>query len=108
MNTQLENPTKILTVTVPGDLLSTNANAVREELFRLLEPPAGTEGDWLTLRIDLTKAQMIDSVGLNLLVAVVRTLKARNRRTQAVISNPNILRTFQFTRLDQQLEVIRN
>ncbi len=50
---------------------------------------------------------MIDSVGLNLLVALVRDMKAQNRKLQAVIASPNIHRTFQFTRLDQQIQVVQ-
>lgn len=108
MNHHIDTHARSLNVTLPGDILSTNASALRDELFGLLQSAEVNRADWTTLRLDLTHARMIDSVGLNLIVAVIRALKAQNRKAQAVLANRNILRTFQFTRLDQQLEVIQN
>ena len=107
MNHQLDTRTKTLNVSITGDILSTNAKALREELFQLLETPSLKNGDWLTLKLDLTSTNMIDSVGLNLLVTLVRAMKAGNRKIQAVVASPNIQRAFQFTRLDQQIEVLK-
>jgi anti-anti-sigma factor len=98
---------KILTVVVPGDILSTNAEELRSDLVVLLESPQCAQGQCATLRLDLTHARMIDSVGLNLLVTFIRFMKERGGKVQAVVTNPNIERTFIFTRLDQMLEVIK-
>ncbi len=102
---QLNTDTGILCVTIPGDILSTNADALRGELFDLLEAPAIKAGPWHTLKLDLTAAQMVDSVGLNLIVSLVRAVKARQGAVAADISSANILRTFRFTRLDKQIAV---
>jgi anti-anti-sigma factor len=108
MNYQLDSNTKILTITFPGDILSTTANVLREEVFHLLDSSSCKDADWNTLKLDLAAARMIDSVGLNLLVAIIRAVKPKNKLVQAVISNANIQRTFIFTRLDRQLEIIKN
>ncbi len=100
---QLDTVAGVVTVTIPGDILSTNADALRAELFDLLEAPQIKGSPWHTLKLDLTGAQMVDSVGLNLIVSLVRAVKARQGTVAAAISSANILRTFKFTRLDKQI-----
>ena len=95
-----------LSVTIPGDLLSTNAEQTRIEIFALFETEAVKTAGWTTLQVDLTAAKMVDSVGLNLIVAIYKEAQKRRAKTIAVISNPNIQRTFLFTRLDKHLQVI--
>jgi len=101
------NPTDhTLAVTIPGDLLSTNAEQTRTEIFALFESEAVKTTRWETLRLDLTAAKMVDSVGLNLIVALYKEAQKRRAKTTVVISNPNIQRTFLFTRLDKHLTVL--
>ena len=104
---QLDLAAGVLNVIIPGDILSTNADVLRDELFALLESEAVRTGAWKTLHLDLTGAQMVDSVGLNLIVSVVRTVKARQGKVAAKIRSANIRRTFQFTRLDKQIAVTK-
>jgi anti-anti-sigma factor len=107
MQHHFDSSSKSLTVTVPGDVLSTNAEELRREVFALLESPQGSQAQCATLKLDLTRARMIDSVGLNLLVTFIRSMKDRSGKVQALISSDNIERTFVFTRLDQMLELIK-
>ncbi len=97
----------VVSVTIPGDILSTNADTLRDEVFALLETPEIKAGVWQTLKLDLTAAQMVDSVGLNLIVSLVRAVKARQGGVAATVSSANIQRTFKFTRLDQQITVTK-
>lgn len=101
---QLEPSTKILTITVPGDILSTNAETLRDQILPLIQP-GESEANWEVLRLDLNQAKMIDSVGLNLLVRICRVAKEKNHKVQAAISSANIYRTFIFTRLNLLLEI---
>lgn len=87
--------------TVAGDILSTTAPLLRKELAELLQDHPGTE-----LEIDLRAASMIDSVGLNLLVWVWKTMKERNGILRVRTSNPNIERLLRFTRLSNYIEVV--
>ncbi|MFO1487521.1 MAG: STAS domain-containing protein [Verrucomicrobiota bacterium] len=112
MNTSLLNPrlnleTGSLSIAIPGDILSTNADSLREDLFGVLESEPMQSAGWKTLELDLTQARMIDSVGLNLIVSVVRMVKARQGAVVANVRSSNIYRTFTFTRLDKQMTVIR-
>lgn len=95
-----------LTVRVPGDILSTNAEALRKELFALLDSPEGSAQKWNTLRLELLAAKMVDSVGLNLVVTLLKTVQKNHGKMQVVCASPNVHRTFVFTRLDQHIELI--
>lgn len=96
-----------LKLRLPGDLLSTNADAHRQEIFAVLESQAVKSSDWKRLEIDLSQAKMVDSAGLNLLVAITRLAKNRAATLAVKITSLNIQRTFSFTRLDQQIEVLK-
>ena len=57
--------------------------------------------------LDLSRATMVDSVGLNLIVSVIKHVKGRDGSVRFLIGNNNVERTFRFTRLDSQAEVVR-
>ena len=98
---------RTLTLHVPGDLISTTALAVRSEMDALIEANDKMPRKWNVFRLDLAAAQMIDSVGLNLVVTLFKSVRKRGARMQVAYSSPNILRTFAFTRLDTHVELIK-
>jgi len=106
MHHAINSAERTLEVTIPGDVLSTNAEQIRTEIFALFELEAVKAAGWENLKLDLTAAKMVDSVGLNLIVSLYKEAHKRRAKTIAVISNPNIQRTFLFTRLDKHLQVI--
>ena len=106
MHHAIKTAERTLEVTIPGDVLSTNAEQIRSEILALFESDAVKTASWDTLRLDLTAAKMVDSVGLNLIVSLYKEAHKRRAKAIAVNSNPNIQRTFLFTRLDKHLQVI--
>jgi len=88
---------------VSGDVLSTNAAALRQELSALLENPA----PFAVLELDLRAASMVDSVGLNLLVWAWKFARDRGAETRVLLTSSDIERTFRFTRLSSYVEVVR-
>jgi anti-anti-sigma factor len=89
---------------VAGDLLSTNAKDLRAAVEDLLAAPE--KQTWLkTLVLDLTGAKMVDSVGLNLIVAILRAVRIAGGTMTLKHDNPNVHRILLFTRLDQQLTI---
>ena len=106
MNATATNDTKPFTVTVPGDLVSTTTDALRLQLAALLEP-TGSPPPWRTLQLDLTRANMVDSMGLNLIVTILRAVQNHGGKMQVALTSLNVLRTFQFTRLNQHIELIQ-
>ena len=107
MNSKLASDDPPLTLRVPGDLISTNAEALRAEINGLLEPSERSARSWNAFRLDLSAATMVDSVGLNLIVTLLKRVKKAGGTMQIAYSSPNILRTLTFTRLDQHAELVR-
>jgi anti-anti-sigma factor len=105
MTHTVDRSRKILVVNFPGDVISTNAEALKSSLHPLLNTAANS--GWDCLEADLTAAKMIDSVGLNFLVTVIKTVTAQGKKMRIVATSPNVLRSLKFTRLDQLAEVVR-
>ncbi|MBL9120952.1 MAG: STAS domain-containing protein [Phycisphaerae bacterium] len=95
------------TIRINGDLLSTNAKEVRAVVNDLLTEPEKFSKTLKTLLLDLSTAKMIDSVGLNLIVAILRATKQAGGAMKIRHDNPNVQRILLFTRLDQQLEILK-
>ena len=89
---------------VPGDLTSTTATAFRAQIDQLLNAQGKTSPLGL-LELDLTAARMIDSVGLNLLVSIIKGVKERGGTVRILIIHQNIQRILAFTRIDKHAEV---
>jgi anti-anti-sigma regulatory factor len=60
---------------------------------------------WETLMIDLSAAHIVDSMGLNMIIGMLKHAQLRNARVHCKISSQTIHRTFLFTRLDKQMEI---
>lgn len=90
------------TITALGDVLSTTTESLRPSLdAALLNLTAGQ-----VLELDLRAARMIDSVGLNLLVTVIKKTKAAGGTVRIRISQPGVQRILQFSRLHQHAEIV--
>jgi len=107
MNSTPDLHEESVTLRVPGDLISTNADALRNEIGGLLETSGGAPRNWDLFVLDLTAAKMVDSVGLNLVVSLLKRVQARGARMQINYASPNILRTFTFTRLDKHVSLVK-
>ncbi len=107
MKISLNEARRLLTVQLPGDLTSTNAGELRDALASVLNADTDKPAPWSTLRLELAGAKMVDSVGLNLIVTLLRAVQRLNGKLQVIYTNPNVLRTFQFTRLDKHIELIK-
>jgi anti-anti-sigma factor len=108
MKASINEAEKIIAVEISGDLTSTNAEALRQKLAPLLAPAVGSQpAACQQFRLSLINARMVDSVGLNLIVSILRAVQAGGGKMQVCYGSQNVLRTFQFTRLDQHIELIR-
>lgn len=96
------NSTTTISYTCSGDILSTNADAVREEVNHLIDRAESLE----TLHLDLRASRIVDSVGLNLIVSIIRKARSRNADVRISIANNAIRRIMAFTRIDQHAEVV--
>ncbi len=105
MHHQIDPAAQSLRLSFPGDVLSTNSDNLQREFLALLETTPVKTAGWTTLVIDLSAAKMVDSVGLNLIVGLYKEAKKRGAKTRAVVTSPNIQRTFAFTRLDTHIQI---
>lgn len=106
MNYTLNDSQGVLHVSLPGDVLSTNVDSLSKSFTEMLNSSAVSGGRWTRLVLDISKAKMVDSMGLNLIVSLVRQVKTRGAKLEVRINNPNIHRTFLFTRMDQQVDLV--
>ena len=96
-------PCPVVPYAITTDVLSTTVVALRPALIEQAERcPEGA-----TFELTFNGTRMIDSAGLNLVVSVIRAVRARKGRVRAIVHDENVHRTFRFTRLDQQLELVR-
>lgn len=106
MKTIPETRQATVTLRVEGDLTSTTAENIRTQANALIDAPPGAS-DWRALRLDLARTKMVDSVGLNLIVSILKAVQRRGAVLEVVYSNPNVHRTFLFTRLDKHVTLVR-
>jgi anti-anti-sigma factor len=100
-------PKGALLLAVPGDLISTTADTARTAFAATLDAADARQPAWNAVHLDLRNAQMIDSVGLNLLVSVIKRVKAKGGTVTAYVTHRNVERTLAFTRLNTQMQVER-
>ena len=105
MKHNLDKKDNTLNVEVEGDILSTTQESLRYSFMSLLGSEEIQSANWNLLKLDLTRAAMIDSAGLNLIVSLIKLVKGRGARVAATIASQSIHRTFLFTRLDKQMEI---
>jgi anti-anti-sigma factor len=94
-----------LSVRVRGNIVSTNAERIGAAISGILKEH-GTEA-WRGLRLDLKSVKMVDSVGLNLILVLVRKLKADNRTVTIFVRESAVERVFQVAKLDTIVPVVR-
>jgi anti-anti-sigma factor len=95
-----------LSLSLPGNLLSTSVESLRKEVFGLIDSLAAKRAIWTKLHVDINEAKLVDSAGLNLLVSIIRTAKTTNATVSIGVSNKTVHRTLLFTRLDRHVELI--
>lgn len=108
MNSNLDNRRNLITLRVPGDLISTSAEALHSEINCLFSDAEPGHVRWDVFQLDLTAATMVDSVGLNLIVTLLKRVQSRNARMRISYSSQNVLRTLTFTRLDKYVELVKS
>jgi anti-anti-sigma factor len=101
----LNDATRTLELAFAGNLLSSNVDEIRAGVGAALATlPEGSTG--LVWRLDLRRADFIDSSGLNLLVELCRQAASRQCRLEAQVGHPKIKRLFAAVRLDRKISLI--
>ncbi len=94
-----------LYVKVEGEIISTTVNVLREELNQLFNNEAVWGTEWNILTLDLQNTQMLDSLGLNLIVSLIKRVKDRSSSVQALVKSRMVYQTLLATRMDRQMVI---
>lgn len=103
----LDSQKHTLAITIPGDLTSTSVREYGAEIDLALTGPPGAAAPWKIVTLNLAAAKMVDSMGLNLIVKILKAAQSAGGRLQIVFGNPNVHRTLLFTRLDRHAELVK-
>lgn len=87
-----------LRILFDGDLLSTNIDALRNEILAALNQHAKTQ----TIIADLTHCRLVDSKGVNLLIALYREAQNRKLGFRAENPTPDVRRLLGLLKLNER------
>ena len=87
-----------LRITFEGDLLSTNIDALRTEILAAMAQYPSTQ----TIVADLTHSRLVDSKGVNLLIALYRETQNRKIGFRAENPTPDVRRLLGLLKLNER------
>jgi anti-anti-sigma factor len=96
----------VLYLEVPGDIVSTGVRELSDQLNSIRTLAEVQQAPWHTMELDLSGARMIDSMGLNFLVQVLKWVEERQAATRILIRDKNLDRLLHFTRLNEHAEIV--
>lgn len=102
MKTEVIPEGDTLTVTLIGNILSTNAEKCAESISSAIKK---TEG-WKVLNLNLKSARMVDSVGINMLIGIIHYVRERGGSVILRIYHHSINRVLEFSRLSELATII--
>ncbi len=96
----------VLYVAIRQDVLSTGVRDLFDKLHALQKDPQVQQSSWRTLELDLTGTKMIDAMGLNFIVQILKLAKERDAKAKILIQDKNLDRLLRFTRMNEHAEVV--
>ncbi len=87
MKTNLDPSNGILTVTINGDLISTTAARLRADIHALCDTST-EKSAWQLFRLDLAGAKMVDSVGLNFIITILKAVQKKRGKDADRLCQP--------------------
>lgn len=95
----------ILNFVFEEDILSTNVDRLKEQIDKIMELPTIKIGTIQKVHLDMRVVKMVDSMGLNLLVNLIKAEKNKARTILATVQSLHLHKTLLFTRMDKQMEI---
>ncbi len=91
---------------VLGDLKSTTTPAQHRDVFFILAHNQVVALDVHAVELDLRAATMIDSLGLNLVIAVLKWSRQRNAKLSILVEKRGVYATMLAVGLERQLDLV--
>lgn len=82
------------------NFIFTNAESLQKELLQAVKSPPG-QG----VILDLTKTQIIDSIGVKLLVGLYQSCKAKGTPLALEVASESVMKVLSLCKLNQIMEV---
>lgn len=98
----IEQHNGTLTLIAEESFTFANANALSEQIGETLEK---NEKAVQSVVLDLRKADLMDSMGIKLLVGLLKTCQEMKKALAVEVSSPHILRTLNLCKLNQLIEI---
>ena len=95
-----------LQLTVPGDIKSTTTAALHRDVFAILAHDVTRSLSLKVIELDISAATMVDSLGLNLVISVLKWGKQRDAQLRIRIGKRGVYSTMLAVGLDRQAELI--
>jgi anti-sigma B factor antagonist len=93
-------PPNTLNVSNFTEITAANATQIRDSIRAALQPAHRV------LDLDLSSVTFLDSSGLGVLVALHKTLRARDGQVRLLKPAPNVLQVLELTRLHRIFEIV--
>jgi ABC-type transporter Mla MlaB component len=97
----------VLYFDIPCDLKSTRVTEIFASFHVIQNSEEVKNTPWHSLELDLSGAKMIDSMGLNCLVHILKWAKQRNATARILIGDGNLDRLLRFTRMNEHADIVR-
>jgi len=98
--------TSCLQLSVAGDLKSTTTAALHRDVFAILAHDYARSLSIAVVELDISAATMVDSLGLNLVISVLKWSKQRGASFRIIVSKRGVYSTMLAVGLDRQAELI--
>lgn len=96
---------KQLVICVSADMTSTTVEQQQQMLSDIISKSSVWGEPWDKLVLDLRATQMLDSLGLNMLVGLVKRVKDRDATIVTHLKNRIVYQTLLATRMDKQMDI---
>jgi anti-anti-sigma regulatory factor len=95
-----------LRLSVAGDLKSTTTAALHRDVFAILAHDHTRSLSITVVELDISAASMVDSLGLNLVIAVLKWSKQRGAALRIIVGKRGVYSTMLAVGLERQAELI--
>lgn len=95
-----------LRLTLSGDVTSTTTAALHRDVLEILSHEQTRALEIRRVELDLNAARMVDSLGLNLIITILKWAKNRDARLGIQVARRGVYATLLAVGLDRQADVV--
>lgn len=95
-----------VSIAFPENLKSSNVDQLRGEAEKFLTTRVTGDSSLSAMHMDLSRTTLVDSLGLNLLFALIQFAKKRGSKVTVLVKHTSVRLLFRTVRLDQHVEVL--